>query len=139
MKKRYLILLLIAIALAGVYVFKFTNWFTPQTIGIHSMSRFGVVRFAFDQDQDYQLTELKVVPFAEWETNKLVLPVWHLVSTDGSDPVSEFTYGENIDGMNPVVEGAHALPLQSGVTYRMFITAGKLTATHDFQGPPAGR
>ena len=137
MTKRNIIFIIIAVALAGIYAFYFTNWFKPNVIHIRSESFAGVVRFGFDRD--YQLTELKVVPLAAWETNKFALPVWHLVSTDGSDPVSEFFYGERISGMDPAVEGARPLPLQPGVKYRMFITIGKLTATHDFSGPPTGR
>ncbi|HTX21878.1 MAG TPA: hypothetical protein VMD27_08495 [Candidatus Aquilonibacter sp.] len=137
MTKRNIFFIIIAVALAGIYVFYFTNWFKPNVIEIRSVSRGGLVRFGFDRD--YQLTELKIVPLAAWETNKFALPVWHLVSTDGSDPVSEFFYGERISGMDPAVEGARPLPLQPGVKYRMFITVGKLTATHDFSGPPTGR
>ncbi|HUB86926.1 MAG TPA: hypothetical protein VMB22_03470 [Verrucomicrobiae bacterium] len=137
MKKRDIILIVLAVALAGIYVFFFTNWFKPDVLGIQSSSRFGMVRFRLDRD--CQLTELKVVPLDAWETNQMVLPVWHLVSTDGSDPINEFAYGERIEGMDPAVEGARPLPLQPGVKYRMFITVGKLTATHDFSGPPTGR
>jgi len=40
-----------------------------------------------------QLTEIKVVPLAEWQTNHSVLPLWHLVSNPKSAPIRFFPYG----------------------------------------------
>ena len=130
----------------AVYVVCFTNWFRPKTIQISKTSR--PVRFArsgqattrliFGLGDYYSLTEIKVVPLAALQTNKLAQPVWHLVSDEGSDDVNLFSYGENINGMDPAVEGARPEPLQPGVTYRLFVAAGKIRGQLDFQlgAPP---
>ena len=96
-------------------------------------------RIFFGLPDDYSLTEVKVVPLAALQTNKLAQPVWHLVSDEGSDDVRQFFYGEKINGMDPAVDGAQPEPLQPGVTYRLFVAAGKVKGQHDFQigGPPA--
>ena len=41
--------------------------------------------------------------------------------------------------MDPAVEGSRPEPLQPGVTYRLFVAAGKIKGQHDFQigAPPA--
>jgi hypothetical protein len=44
-----------------------------------------------------------------------------------------FYYGQRIRGLKPEVPGAHAQPLQPGVTYRLFVTAGKANGQHDFE------
>jgi hypothetical protein len=80
----------------------------------------------------YSLTEIKVVPLAALQTDKLAQPVWHLVSDSGSDDVNLFSYGQRINGMDPAVEGARPDPLQPGVIYRLFVTAGKVRGQHDF-------
>jgi hypothetical protein len=93
----------------------------------------------FNLGDYYSLTEIKVVPLAALQTDKLTHPVWHLVSDEGSDDVDHFIYGQKINGMDPAVEGARPEPLQPGVTYRLFVAAGKTRGQHDFQigGPPA--
>jgi hypothetical protein len=128
--------------LAGVYIFFFTGWFQPKSIQISHTSRPAVAagrygpavsRLAFGLDADYELTEVKVVPLAEWQTNKIVQPLWHLVSDEGSDDINHFFYGENIAGMDPAIDGSTPQPLRSGVTYRIFVAAGKTKGWHDFQ------
>jgi hypothetical protein len=135
MKKRKLFLIAVAVALAAAYVFFFTNWTRPNVIQMRYVTRAGITRFGLDRD--YELTELKVVPLAAWQTNKSVLPVWHLVSDSGSDDVNQFYYGKMIDGMDSAVEGARPERLQPGVTYRMFVTAGKIKGQLDFEIKPA--
>ena len=44
-----------------------------------------------------------------------------------------FFYGQRIPGLKPEVAGAHAQPLQTNVTYRLFVTAGSAKGQHDFE------
>jgi hypothetical protein len=146
MNKKNLILIGIALVLAGIYGVYFTDWFRPKTIHISHTSRPVRVarngattgRIFFGLGDYYSLTEVKVIPLAALQTNKLAQPVWHLVSDSGSDDVNQFFYGEKINGMDPAVEGAQPELLQPGVTYRLFVIAGKARGQHDFQlgGPP---
>ena len=145
--KKNLFLIGIVLVLAVVYIIFFTGWFRPKIIHISHTSRPAagarggspVSRLAFSLGDYYELTEVKVVPLAEWQTNKEAQPLWHLVS-DGSDDVDHFFYGENIDGMDPAVDGSKPQPLQPGVIYRIFVAAGKARGWHDFQiGSVAGQ
>jgi hypothetical protein len=58
--------------------------------------------------------------------------LWHLVSDSNSVPVKTFFYGEYIRGMRPNLKGAGPEALQTNVTYRMFVRAGKAAGQHDF-------
>lgn len=147
MNKKNYTLIAIAVVLAGVYVVYFTNWFKPKIMLISSTSRAirtaqntpagtAPVRLFFDLGgNDYSLTDVKVVPLAEWQTDKLTQPVWHLVAEEGSDDVGQFYYGENISGMDPDVDGARPQPLKPGVKYRLFVAAGKVKGQLDFTAP----
>ncbi|HTV63093.1 MAG TPA: hypothetical protein VMH30_11050 [Verrucomicrobiae bacterium] len=141
MNKKNLALIALVLALAAVYVIFFTDWFRSKPMVIshttRPMGRGGRMLTLFSLGDDYELTEIKVVPLAEWETNKLAQPLWHVVG-HSDDPVNHFVYGQGIDGMDPVVDGSRPLPLQMGVSYRIFITAGRLKGWHDFQSRPPG-
>ncbi len=148
MNKKNYALIAITLVLAGVYVIYFTDWFKPKTIQIVSTSRPlrtnqtgpATDRLIFGLNDTYSLTEVKVVPLAELQTNKLAQPVWHLVSDSGSDDVNQFFYGEQIRGMDPALDGTRPEPLQPGVTYRIFVAAGKASGQHDFHiGAVAGK
>ena len=139
MNKKNTFLVALVLVLLGIYVVYFTNWFQPKLIQISHTSRpmagrggQAVPRLMFGLGRDYELTDVKVVPFAEWQNNKYVQPLWHLVS-DGSDDVNHIFYGENIPGMDPAVEDARPQPLQPGVKYLLLITAGKYKGQHEFQ------
>ena len=147
MNKKSYTLIAIALVLAGVYVVYFTDWFRPETIRISHTSR--PVRFArsgqaatrlgFGLGGEYELTEIKVVPLAEFQTNNLAQPVWHLVGDPSSDSINLLFYGQKIDGMSPAVAGSRPEPLQPGVTYRLFVAAGKARGQYDFHiGAVAG-
>jgi hypothetical protein len=143
MSKKNYVLIAIALVLAGVYAVFFTDWFRTKTILISHTSRSmragaATGRIIFGLGDYYSLTEIKVVPLAALQTNKLAQPVWHLVSNEGSDDVNHFIYGQKINGMEPAIEGARPEPLQPGVIYRLFVTAGKIRGQHDFQlgAPP---
>jgi hypothetical protein len=140
MNKKNFMLIGLALVLAGVYLICFTTWFKPKTIQISHTSRPMVgargsssTPLTFGLGDYYGLTEVKVVPLAALQSNPLAQPVWHLVSDSGSDDVDHFFYGEKINGMDPAVEGARPEPLQPGVIYRLFVTAGKVRGQHDFQ------
>ena len=145
MNKKSFILIAIALVLAGVYAVYFTDWFRSRPIIISHTNRpirsartgAPATRLIFSLGNYYSLTEIKVVPLAALESDKLAQPVWHLVSDEGSDDVNLFSYGEKINGMDPAVEGARPEPLQPGVTYRLFVTAGKMKGQHDFHIGPA--
>jgi hypothetical protein len=148
MSRKNFILIALVLAFAGVYVVCFTTWFRAKTIQISHTSR--PVRSArsgpaatglsFALGDYYELTEVKVVPLAALQSDSHARPVWHLVSDSGSDDVNHFSYGENISGMDSAVEGSQAEPLESGVTYRIFVTAGHAKGQHDFQiGAPVAK
>lgn len=153
MDKKQVALLIAALALLSVAAYHFlTDWFAPEEIQIvHTLRPYtprasrGRARseppppgntVLFSLDRRCRLTEIKVVPLAEWQTNKYAHPVWHLISDSNSVPVKSFIYGAPIRGMRPPVRGAQADPLQPGVTYRLFLQAGKLHGEHDFQTTP---
>jgi hypothetical protein len=146
MTKKNWLLTVVLIALAGVYVFYFTDWLKPKIIHISSTSRAMRSRFRnpiagnpetvpvmFSLEPPCRLTEIKVVPLAAWQTNHDTLPVWHLLASSNSAPVKIFSYGQHLRGLKPEVSGAPAEPLQPNVTYRLFVTAGKAHGQHDFE------
>ncbi|MGA2685453.1 MAG: hypothetical protein ABSF51_10410 [Verrucomicrobiota bacterium] len=150
MTKRKWALIVTALLLACVYVYHFTGWFKPKIIQISytdrslpsrtpSRSSFPTILFGFG-GQRYQLSEIKIVPLAAWQTNQAVAPVWHLISTSRSAPVEFFRYGANLAGMKPAVPGARPEPLETNVTYRLLLRAGSYKGQCDFQlggRPPA--
>jgi hypothetical protein len=143
MTKKNLLLTLLAASLAVVYGVWFTHWFRPATVRIFHVSRnlragpsrgnalpnliFGCA------GNPVRLTELRVVPLATYETNKHAAPLWHLVSDSNSVPVKTFFYGQFIGGMRLAMKGVPAGPLESNVTYRLLITAGRVNGQHDFE------
>jgi hypothetical protein len=142
MPKKQWFLLAFALVLAAVYVWGFTDWFRHKDIHISSTGRAALSRFpvpgtaptvVFALDKEYELTELKVVPLAAWQTNQAAVPVWHLAGESRSAPTKFFLYGENIGGMQPVIPGAKPEPLEKNVTYRLFVSAGSVKGQHDFQ------
>lgn len=129
------------LVLLGVYVCFFTDWFTPRTIKIGDTARplrrwharNGLPYVLFILEGRFRLTEIKVVPLADYEKNSTTAPVWQLVSDSGSAPVREFVYGQGIRGMKPAFKGEAAQPLETNVVYRLFVAAGKIKGSHDFK------
>jgi hypothetical protein len=144
MTKKNWLLVFVALALAGTYIFYFTNWFAPKIIHISSINA-RVIRanaktdsttipVTFKLGRPCKLTEIKVVALDEWQTNKDCLPLWHLIADTNSVPIERpFNYGQRIPGMKPEIPGEHARPLQPGVKYRLFVTDGTAKGEHDFQ------
>ena len=132
------------VTLAAAYAVWFTDWFRPAIIKIshthrelHSKQRrapagAALPNLTFGVNRPVRFTDLKVVPLAAYETNKSALPVWHLVSDSNSVPVKSFSYGQWIGGMRPAIKGVRPAPLETNVTYRLFVTAGKIRGEHDF-------
>jgi hypothetical protein len=87
----------------------------------------------FELLNPYQLTSVKVI---EVVTNQGTGPehiLWHLVSTNGSNPVKVFFYGRNIEGMGPYLPGVTAEALIPHVAYRLDLEAGKIKGSTVFQ------
>lgn len=142
MTKKNLCLIGIAVLLAAVYVAFFTEWFKPQTVKIFHTSRNLRVRNAqtgaqpgliFGINRQLKLTDIKVVPLTALQTNQNNLPVWHLVSDSNSVPVKSFFYGQFIRGLKPAVPGSRPQALETNVTYRLIVEAGKVRGEHDFE------
>jgi hypothetical protein len=89
---------------------------------------------AFGMDQSYELTSVKVVPLAEWTTNKLAHPLWHLTAKTNLPPIKAFLYGQQIGGMESFF-GARAEPLATNVDYLLLIEAGQRRGKCDFKLP----
>jgi hypothetical protein len=145
MTKKNWLLLALALVLGAVYIRYFTDWFRPQTIHIAHTTRNLRSRsqpanapppLNFGLNQQYNLTEITVVPLALWQTNRNVPPVWHLISDSNSVPVKVFSYGQGIRGMKSAVAGSRAQPLETNVAYRLFVIAGKAKGQHDFEIKP---
>lgn len=143
MTKNNWLLIFAAVALAAVYAVYFTDWFQPKTIQIFHTSRNlrprllrgggALPSLQFGISRQLQLTELRVVPAAGFQTNKNVLPLWHLVTVSNSVPVKMFYYGQFIGGLKPAIKGTRAQPLETNVTYRLIVTAGQFKGEHDFE------
>jgi hypothetical protein len=140
MTKKNWLLIAIAIILATLYLVYFTDLFKPKKIiishtALRAMTQPGAALplLLFNLNGSFRLTELKMVPLAEWQANPHVLPVWHLVSDSNSVPVKIIRYGAGIRGMKPAVEGKRADPLDPDIVYRLFVTAGSIKGQHDFK------
>ena len=87
----------------------------------------------FELLNPYKLSSLKVV---EVNTNTVKAEehiLWHLVSTNGSDPVKNFFYGANLQGMTPYLAGVTPEPLLPHVSYRLELEAGEIKGSTVFQ------
>jgi hypothetical protein len=151
MTKKQWVLLAVFILLAAVYICAFTNWGRRPAIQISHAADLKPRRFIrpnvnaggvstanvrFNLDHPCRLTEVKVVRLADWQTNKSTLPLWHLISDSNSVPTRRFYYGVPIRGMKPVVANIRPKPLETNVTYRLFLTAGPVKGQHDFSTLP---
>jgi hypothetical protein len=145
MTKSTIVLIVVLIAMAGAYVYWFTDWFQPATIqilaqvrparstqpGVPGLTATYPVSFAFDRKA--RLTELKVVSVDDEATNKFSHAVWHLISDSNSVPTKALIYGQQIRGMKPKVPQARPEPLQPEVKYRLYVAAGKYKGQIDFK------
>ncbi len=139
------LLLALVVLLGSFSLYLNRDWFAGDNIQIMHRSRpaRGAFRrprsdnplidpISFWFDRKLKLTSLKVVPLADIETNKFPQPIWYLISDSNSVPIKEFSYGMSIRGMHPARKGSSPDPLEPGVTYRLFVQAGRKKAEHDF-------
>jgi len=142
-----------AVVLGGLYVGFFTDWFRDRPIRIEHTtrplrdawrgdgtrldpSRRPGLDVSFSLHGNYRLTSVKVVPLADYRTNRFAHPLWHVVSEDGSDPVNSIAYGRTLPGMEPSVAGAEADPLRPDVEYRLLVETRNGEGEHDFMLEP---
>lgn len=127
MRKQTGILITAALVLAAVYVIKFTDWFGQKNIHILFRMRGKQPVFALE-DREYRITTIKVLRAEDAKTNRYPHAVWHLVgaSEKGSEPVTDFVYGEKIKGMKPAVAGTGAEPVEKNTDYKLIVESGKL-------------
>jgi hypothetical protein len=152
MTRKHWTLIALVIGLAALSFYLNKDWFAGENIHIYHRSRparAGMFRgrqrkddnpavnpILFGFGRKLKLTSIKVVPEAEYETNKHAHAIWHLVSETNSVPIKDFNYGQPISGMHPEVKGASPEPLEPGVKYRLFVETAKLKAEHDFTPDP---
>ena len=87
----------------------------------------------FGLNGQYRLTEVKVVPLAQFQSNPNTPSLWHLISDSNSVPVQRFVYGQRIRGMRPQFKNEEIQDLETNVVYRLFVTAGGVKGFNDFQ------
>ncbi len=141
MTKKNIWLVSFLLVLLGIYICFFTDWFKPRVIKIgdtarslrHYRARNDLPYVLFMLEGQFRLTEIKVVPLADFQKNSMTPPVWHLISNSNSVPVKAFVYGEHIRGMKPAFKGDEPQPLETNVVYRLFVTAGSAKGSHDFK------
>jgi hypothetical protein len=151
MTKKNWLLIALAVLLGVLSLYFNKDYFAKDNIQIYHRSRPARGPFArrittqtekidpivFGFDRDLKLTDLKIVPVSDLETNKYAQPIWHLVSESNSVPIKAFMYGTRIRGMHPALKGAVPEPLEPGVKYRLFVQAGSQKAQHDFVPDPS--
>jgi hypothetical protein len=146
MQKReigWIVLLLLGV---GAYFYFYSHWGEKKDIqifvSIRQMPRRpgNAVTFPiyFTLDSTYRLTSIKVTELNSNtnSTNTAKHVLWQLVSKNVSEPVKLFTYGQNLDGMEPYLKGVRPEPLVPGEKYVMEIAAGPLKgASKPFVAP----
>ena len=134
------------VLVVGLYTYVYMDWFRPAQMQIFHRLSAGTstqagagakplpqaTTVAFGFDRKYELRDVKVVAVDELATNAYAHPLWHLVSDSNSIPVNGFIYGVRIRGMRPSVKRARPDPLQSNVTYRLFVETSRQKGQYDF-------
>lgn len=141
-KKNCLTITILAV-LAVVYAIYFTDWFRPKTLSIfhtyrnlrHGPARLGAMPsliFGITGSK-VRLTDVRVLAEADAKTNNNPVTVWHIISDSNSIPISTFFYGQFIPGMHPEIKGTRPQDLETNVTYRLIVQAGKYKGDHPFR------
>src|SRR2546422_7349982 len=138
---RQKILIVVAILLAGFYVYCFTDWINAPRIRIIARSRpirpksasAQVYPVSFQLDGAYQLTSIKVVLLSAFETNKFTPPLWQLVAQTNVPSTQGFLYGARIPGMHSKLTNPAPQRLQPDTVYRLFVEAGRARGQIDFR------
>ena len=135
-----------ALLVVGIYACFLRDWFRPSPIEIVHRVAVGppvrgaertnqnliVTQLVFGLNRKCKLTEIEVVPVAALKSDIHPSPVWHLVSDSNSIPVQLFAYGDHMRGLRPYVKKSRPQPLESNVTYRLILKAGREKGEHDF-------
>jgi hypothetical protein len=145
MSKNLIVLSGLLVALLGVYVFFFTDWFNKPSIQIiatirptrpssipRTVDTPPVYPVSFSFDGKYRFTEVKVVPAAEYAKNKFAPPLWHMISDSNSVPTKNFLYGMPIKGMKPSVPRARPEPLKPNEEYLLLLDTGSIKGMTNF-------
>lgn len=147
-KTKFISITLLIIGLAGLSLYLNRDYFRSEPIqishrispwlqkkGARGAADLGVpVTFALNGY--YKLKSVRVVEAEKYQTNRLAVPVWRIISDSNSVPTSTFNYGSFIRGMRPEAKGVRPEPLQPGITYRLFVeTDKKERGEHDFTVP----
>src|ERR671924_644284 len=96
------ILIFLALILAGIYVYSFTDWVNRPRIQIIAQTRpiqprgpvAKVYPVSFLLDGKYKLTSVKVVLPSASQTNKFPPPLCHLAAYTNAPPIEGFLYGQ---------------------------------------------
>jgi hypothetical protein len=140
MRSKQSLLILVAILLAGIYVYYFTDWFNRPHIQILAQTRpvqprnraARVFPVSFLLDGHYRLTSVKVVPAAAYATNRLTRPLWDLVAYSNASPTAGFVYGQRIPGMRPRMTNSPPQLLEPNTAYRLLVEAGRARGQIEF-------
>ena len=139
-------LITVAVLLAALYLYAFSDWFSARRIQIipavrpmrGPRSEGAVEPVSFTLDGSYRLSSIKVVELSAYLTNKYVTPVWYLISKTNSAPVRGFLYGLPVPGMTPALPDSTPKNLLPHVPYRLLVEAGRAKGNQDFQTREAG-
>ncbi|MDX1953802.1 MAG: hypothetical protein SFY81_16655 [Verrucomicrobiota bacterium] len=144
MTKSNIFLVTLAVLLAAVYSYYFTDWFKKPTIQIIAASvpvgplvqggETQPVQFTFDKK--YALTSIKVISSIALHTNKLATPAWHLTTQSNSVPLRGFRYGFPIPGMTNSSIKRGCDQLQPLTPYTIIVEAGKARGQAEFLPQP---
>jgi len=135
------VLILLAMVLAGTYVYFFTDWINRPHIQIIAQTRpiqprgpvAKVYPVSFLLDGQYKLTSVKVVLLSAYATNKFTPPLWHLIAHTNAPPAEGFLYGQPLPGMRPSISNASPDRLQPDTAYRLMVEAGRARGQIDFK------
>lgn len=130
-------MLVVAVALGGLYLLRFTDLGRAQQIQINVVERpfmpnpgpADVLPLVFGLDRDLRLTALRITPLSEF-SNPRPKAIWSLESKAGSEPVRGFTFGDGIAGMKS--PSGTLAPLVGGVSYRLEVEAGRAKGQTNF-------
>ena len=133
-------LIVLAVILACIYVYFFTDWINRPRIQIIAQTRPIATRAAvkgyhvsFMLDGQYQLSSVKVVLLSAYHTNKFTPPLWHLIAFTNGPLIGGFLYGQPIPGMRPRVSNAAPQRLEPNAVYRLCVEAGHARGQIDFR------
>src|ERR1044072_8203682 len=127
------VLIILAILLASLYVYFFTDWINHPRIQIIAQIRpiqprglaAKVYPVSFLLDGRYKLTSVKVVSLGALATNRFAPPLWHMVAYTNVPSAEGFLYGQRIPGMRPWMTNSRPQQLEPSTPYRLLVEAGR--------------